>query len=57
MKKVHRIIEFNQKAWLKPYIVMNTPLRKNAKSDDEAEFFKLMKHAVLEKLWKMFSMV
>ena len=57
MKKVHRIIEFNQKAWLKPYIVMNTPLRKNAKSDVEAEFFKLMKHAVLEKLWKMFSMI
>ena len=23
-KKVHRIIEFNQKAWLKPYIDMNT---------------------------------
>ena len=57
MKKVHRIIEFNQKAWLKPYIVMNTPLRKNAKSDVEVEFFKLMKHAVLEKLWKMISMI
>ena len=57
MKKVHRIIEFNQKAWLKPYIVMNIPLRKNAKSDVEKEVFKLMKHAVLEKLWKMISMI
>ena len=32
-KKVHRIIKFNQKAWLKPYINMNTDLREKAKSD------------------------
>ena len=25
-KKVHKIIEFNQEAWLKPYIDMNTEL-------------------------------
>ena len=28
LKKVHRLIQFNQKAWLKPYINMNTELRK-----------------------------
>ena len=26
LKKVHRVIEFNQEAWLKPYIDMNTKL-------------------------------
>ena len=33
IKKVHKIIEFNQEAWLKPYIDMNTEVRKKAKDD------------------------
>ena len=30
-KKVYRVIEFNQEAWLKPYIEMNTKLRTEEK--------------------------
>ena len=41
LKKVHRVIKFNQNAWL------NTDLKK-AKNDFEKDFFKLMNNDVFD---------
>ena len=49
LKKIHRIIEFNQEAWLKPYMDMNTELRTVAKNDFKKDFFKLMNNSVFGK--------
>ena len=48
-KKVNRIIEFNQEAWLKPYIDMNTELGKVASNDFEKDLYKFMNNAVFGK--------
>ena len=49
LKKVHRIIEFNQKAWLKPYVDMNTEVRKVVENDFKKDFFKSMNNSVFGK--------
>ena len=49
LKELHRVIQFNQEAWLKPYIDMNTELRTKAKNDFEKDFFKVMNNSVFGK--------
>ena len=49
LKKVHRVITFNQEAWLELYTEINTNLRTEAKNDFEKDFFKRMNNAVFGK--------
>ena len=49
LKKVHRILEFEEKPWMEPYIRFNTELRRASKNDFEKDFFKLMNNSVYGK--------
>ena len=46
---MHRLIQFNQEVWLKPYIEMNTKLRTEAKNDFEKDLFKVINNSVFGK--------
>ena len=49
LEKVHRVIEFNQRAWLKPCVDFNTQLKTQTKNDFQKDFFKLMNNSAFGK--------
>ena len=49
LKKIHRVIEFNQNTWLKAYLDMSAKLGQKAKNNCESDFFKLVNNAVFGK--------
>ena len=49
LKKIYRVISFDQKDFIRPYIEKNTKLRAESNIKFENEFFKLMNNSVFGK--------
>ena len=58
IKKVYRVIQFDQSRWMKPYIDLNIEKRKEAVINGDKvgkDLFKLFTNAVFGKKWKTFA--
>ena len=50
--KIHRILNFQQSAWMKPHIDFNTQKRKEATNEADKNYFKLSNNAAYGKTMK-----
>ena len=49
VKKVHRVLKFEQEAWLEPYITLNTTKRQQARNKFEEDLYKLLNNCAYGK--------
>ena len=49
LDRIHHVVEFDQSAWMKPYMDFNIKLRNQATNNFNKDFFKLMNKAVFGK--------
>lgn len=50
IKAIHKVLEFDQEAWLKPYIDFNTKKRREAQTQFEKNFYKILNCSVFGKM-------
>ena len=56
LEKVHKVLKFDQSAWMAPYIQKNTQLRTAATNNFQKDLYKLMNNAVSHSWISLYSL-